>query len=104
MLSFYATNDLLTLYFNAGKHLESLAVNDTVTLKAVGARNGDVTITRQTGPNRFAVTLDQDIFKSRDGKLYVEADETMYVDYAVLKNVLLFGDLEVKKEWIKRSP
>jgi hypothetical protein len=55
LLSFYATNDLLTLYFNARKHLESLAVNDTVTLKAVGARNGDVTITRQTGPNRFAI-------------------------------------------------
>jgi hypothetical protein len=104
LLSFYAANDLLTLYFNAGKRLKSLTVNNMITLKAVGARNGDVKITRQTGPNHFSVTLDQDIFKSKDGKLYVEADEAMYVNYAVLKNVLLFGDLEVKREWMKRSP
>lgn len=104
LLAFYCRNDLLTLYFNARKPLKKLAANQSLSLKAVGARHGDVRIARLPETNHFAVKLDQDIFKSKNGTLYVEADDAMYVKRAVLKDVLLFGDLEVEREWLKRSP
>lgn len=104
LLTYYCEDDLLTLYFNARAVLKLLNINQSTSFKAVGARHGDVTVMKLKEPNRFAVTLHQDIFKSKDGRLLVETDDETFVKSAVLKDVLLFGDLEVEREWIKRSP
>lgn len=102
VLPFYARNDLLTLYFNVRRHLDTL--EGTLRLNAAGARDGKVTINPTPVHNHFTVVLEQDIFKSKEGKLFVDTDASHYVTRAVLKDVLLFGDLEVKREWIKQSP
>ncbi|HHH72219.1 MAG TPA: DUF3108 domain-containing protein [Sulfuricurvum sp.] len=104
LLSFYCENDLLTLYFNSEHPLKNLEGGDSIFFKAVGARHGDVHVTRLKKKNRFAVKLDQDIFKSKDGILFIESDDEMYVKNALFKDVLLFGDLEIKREYLKRSP
>lgn len=104
VMPFYARNDLLTLYFNVRRHLDPLATDGTLQLRTVGARDGKVTIKTASEHNRFTVLLDQEIFKSKEGKLFVETDASHYVTRAVLKDVLLFGDLEVEREWIKQSP
>lgn len=104
VMPFYARNDLLTLYFNVRRHLDTLAADSTLRLHAAGARDGKVTISAAPERNHFIVLLEQEIFKSKEGKLFVETDASHYVTRAVLKDVLLFGDLEVEREWIKQSP
>lgn len=104
--SFWAEDDLLTLYFNGRSALRGLRLAQTVSLHAVGARHGDVRV-RRTGRFTFDVLLDQEIFKTKDGKLFVQSDENFYVEKAIIKDVVLFGDLEVayeKMQWSPKAP
>ena len=101
---FYAENDLLSLYFNVRNVLGTLKASEQLQLSAVGARNGEVHISRQNGMYDFFVYLDQDIFRSKEGKLFVQTDRDLYVKSAVMKDVLLFGDLDVEREWLRQSP
>ncbi|WP_345985924.1 DUF3108 domain-containing protein [Sulfurimonas sp. HSL-1656] len=103
-LPYPAEDDLLTLYFNARPQLESLASGDSLTQHAAGTDGGEVHVTRRPAPYRYSVQLDQDIFRSARGEMEIETDEAYYVKNAVLKDVLLFGDLEVEREWLRQSP
>lgn len=103
-LPYRAWDDLLTIYFNARPQLEMLTPKDSLTLRAAGADNGEVNVTRMPAPYRYSVQLDQDIFRSAHGEMEIETDKAYYVKNAVLKDVLLFGDLEVEREWLRQSP
>jgi len=99
-----AEDDLLTLYFNARKKLETLPPGRSVILRAAGAGDGKVLVKREQAPQHYTVRLEQDIFRSAHGEMQIETDKDFYVKKAVLKDVLLFGDLEVKREWLRLSP
>jgi len=101
---FYAENDLLTLYFNARSVLKSMRRAQEKKLPAVGSRDGIVTVEKEAEPFAFVFLLDQDIFRSKEGKLFVTMDNEYYVKNAVLKDVFLFGDLTVEREALKASP
>ena len=99
-----AENDLLSLYFNARQTLAGLTPGETVGLKAAGTGHGIVRITRETDALHFLFFLDQDIFRSKEGELVVMTDGNYYIKTAVLKDVFLFGDLSVEREWLRQSP
>ncbi|MHC3993624.1 DUF3108 domain-containing protein [Thiomicrolovo sp. ZZH C-3] len=103
-LPYRADNDLLTLYFNARKQLETLVPGQTIVQRAAGADSGEVHVASTPEPFRYSVQLDQDIFRSARGEMEIETDEAYYVKNAVLKDVLLFGDLNVEREWLKQEP
>jgi hypothetical protein len=99
-----ADNDLLSLYFNARPSLAQLPANGTIRLAAAGAGRGIVRIVREKLPLHYILFLDQDIFQSKKGELHIETDEAFYVKNAVLKDVLLFGDLKVERVRLKERP
>ncbi len=113
-MNYFAQNDLLTLYFNAR---ELLRRNDAVlhVLAAVGSRDGKVRLqslrkgasgTQLLEPTLryFArVFIEQDIFRSAHGELYLGLDDALLVDEAVLKDVFLFGDLKVKRTGLQKK-
>ena len=108
-MNFFARDDLLTLYFNARSLLDNPSVPVKKRLRAVGSRNGTVIL--ETLPpgsvnallhsplNRLVcrVFIDQDIFRSKKGELYIGLDKLLLVNEAVLKDVFLFGDLYVER-------
>ena len=108
-MNFFAEDDLLTLYFNVRKLLESPTVPVKRRLGAVGSRSGIVIL--ETLPPRSVtplpdsplntmicrVFIDQDIFRSKKGELYIGLDRSLLVNEAVLKDVFLFGDLHVER-------
>ena len=99
-----AENDLLSLYFNARPLLATLPPNTSVDLPAAGTIHGSVTIERDMTPLHYTLFLDQDIFRSSKGEMAIETDETFFIRKAVLKDVFLFGDLSVEREWLRQSP
>ncbi|GEM_PF-5235054 len=108
-MNFYAKDDLLTLYFNARKLLAGRE-GKPLKIPAVGSRNGLVTLERiadisaggllDSPANALAcrVLIDQDIFRSKKGELFVGLDANLLVNEAVLKDVFLFGDLHVRRK------
>jgi len=103
-LPYWALNDLLSLYFNARSALERMANGGKIHFDAVGSRDGVVRIEKEQRPSEFVIYVNQDIFRSREGKLHISVDREFFVKSAVLKDVFLFGDLKVEREWLKRSP
>jgi hypothetical protein len=99
-----AQDDLLTLYFNAGKVLRQLPPQTGHILYAAGAEEGRVKIIRNNESFTFSVFLNQEIFRSHKGELQIETDRNLYVKRAVLKDVFLFGDLKVERAWLRQSP
>lgn len=103
-LPFYAPDDLLTLYFNARKSLKKLPPAQTVKLPCVGSRSGIVTVGKTARPLEFILFIDQDIFRSKEGKMDIEMDRNFFVKKAVLKDVFLFGDLKVQRQRLEERP
>ena len=101
---YQAKDDLLSLYFNGRETLSALPVGETFNFAAAGAEHGIVKVTRQVLPLHFIFLLDQDIFRSKQGEVYVVTDEALYVKSAILKDVFLFGDLKVEREWLRTGP
>ncbi|GHS88568.1 hypothetical protein FACS189487_07110 [Campylobacterota bacterium] len=100
----YAENDILSIYHNVTKNF--LASGEkSIEVKAVGSRKkarveiaeGKKLKEAQSilGKNgRFLlVFLNQDIFSSSDGALYVNLDDDAIVKKAVLADTILFGDV-----------
>lgn len=104
ILLYRADNDLLSLYFNARPILKRMPLSSRQRFTSVGPRDGKVIAERLDRPERFIFYINQDIFRSRTGELYVEMDQSMFIERAVLKDVFLFGDLKVKREWLRQSP
>jgi len=107
-LKFYSNNDLLSLFFNFKKLFPDLNIKKHHTLHAVGANkdtgkidlfplkkknfsnliSGDLTRIKL-----MKVILSDKIFASKKGELYLGLNSKGLCEKAVLKDVILFGDI-----------
>lgn len=113
LLPYKASNDLLSLFFNIRTILLAIPEGAKKAEHAAGARNdkGEILITNPSGNKRkelatlmpenenrlLTVIVDQDIFKSGKGELYLSLDKDHLAIEAMLKDVLLFGDIRGKR-------
>jgi hypothetical protein len=112
-MPYYAANDLLSLFFNVRHFLKEIPRGSQSIQHSVGATNdkGIVVITNPEGKKRaklaklmpdnddrlITVVVDQDIFESDKGELYINLDKDYLAIEAMLKDVLLFGDIRAKR-------
>ena len=109
-LGYYADNDILTLYFNIAENLKNIRAGEHKIYHAVGAnpKDGKVDVIAPEGEKLSAVKqtcvasandqalvviINQKIFQSENGELFILFDEKSETKRAVLKNVILFGDI-----------
>ena len=115
---FFAQNDLLSLFFNIKKVVSDFSKGNSYKLKAIGANKTDGKLNisipegkkykmleESLGKNniKFIVTINQDIFSSTNGELLISLNKEGFCNNAILKDVLLFGDIrgEMKEFNIK---
>ncbi len=107
-VKFYAKDDILTLFFNLKRYLNGFKTNGEKIFYAVGAnkKDGHVNIYTPTGNeyrkikrllkadgNVLVVIINQKIFASKRGELYINLDNDGICTSAVLKDVIFFGDI-----------
>jgi len=108
-LGYYAKDDLLTLYFNIYSLVKEKEKKANYIFHAVGAekQNGKVEIKVPDKQNRqkyvndlggganwyVAAIIYQKIFSSNKGELYLAVDKEGITSKAILKDVLLYGDV-----------
>ncbi len=117
-LPYYADNDILSLYFNVAKIIGDCTKPFAEDLKAVGAekRTGRVRVETVTGSARddlkrslgesacyLKVTVYQKLFGSKGGELYLSLDDDFVVRRALLKDVIMFGDIRGKLVQLDRT-
>lgn len=111
-LSFYSQDDLLTLYFNLPKRID-LSKAGSYELRAIGAekQDGQVKIVipdgkrytdyvKTLGKGDFwylTAIVHQKIFTSTQGELMIAMDRNGIAQKAVLKDLVLFGDLVAER-------
>ncbi len=111
-LKYYANNDILTLFFNIKHYLDDFKFKGEKILHAVGAnkKNGKVNLIAPTGKKLkmlkkylgknsghfLIVFINQKIFASKRGELYLDINDKGVCTKAVLKDVILFGDIRGK--------
>ena len=109
VLDFYADNDLLTLYFNIGTLIPEKEKKATYAFKAVGAekQQGSVEVIVPDREERagyeknlgkgaawyLTAIIHQKIFSSSKGELILSIDESGITQKAMLKDVMMFGDI-----------
>jgi len=113
-MDYYSKDDLLTLYFNLGNLIDNKKESKAYTFKAVGAekQNGliDVIIPKDNETSEFKEVLGdkgkgwyaraiihQNIFSSDKGELLLRISEDGITQKAVLKDLILFGDIRAVK-------
>ena len=112
-LDFYSKNDLLTLYFNLPKMIKNRSKAAIYEFSAVGAERQKgtvkVTIPKESDLNVYKKTLGegdywyltaiiyQKIFASNKGELMLAVGKDGVAQKAVLKDLILFGDLVAKR-------
>lgn len=109
-LEYYAKNDILTLYFNVAENLKNINFGEHMIYHAVGANQKDGRvdiISPDSGKLKevvescgsyidsryLVVVINQKIFQSSNGELFIMFDKHGETKKAVLKNVILFGDI-----------
>jgi len=113
ILDFYAQDDLLTLYFNISKLIDKKEEKSKHLFSAVGAerQKGSVEILIPSIEERkvyesslgrgdywyLTAIIYQKIFASNQGELYLAIDKDGITQKAMLKDVLLFGDVLVER-------
>ncbi len=118
-VAYYAKNDILSLFFNVRTLLKDIPPGKEKLIHAVGGSNkkGEIVVTNPAGEKRrelaslmpghenrlITVVIDQDIFKSDRGELYISLDSDTLAKEAMLKDVLLFGDIHGYRTWQKGS-
>lgn len=105
---YYAPNDILSLYFNLNSLVEGKNEKEFV-FHAIGAKedNGRVDVAQPAGEeleqmkkfmdlekDRFLkVSINQKIFSSKNGEMYINLSRNNMCNKAVLKDVIMFGDI-----------
>jgi len=108
-LNFYAKDDLLTLYFNLGKAIQKRG--KTYHFKAVGLekQKGQVRVRVPSASERSTYTkllgrgaklyakalIYQKNFKHKKGDIFLSIAADGYVQKAVMKDILLYGDVKI---------
>ncbi len=119
-LKYFAQNDLESLFFNVQNLLLGMQLGDSKVVHAVGGSNkkGEILLTRPNGSKRdelirlmpkhnnqlITVVINQNIFKSDKGELYISLDEDLLVKEAMLKDVVLFGDIHGYRTALNKVP
>ncbi|WP_331774463.1 DUF3108 domain-containing protein [Sulfurospirillum sp. 1612] len=113
---FYTDNDILSLFFNFKHLFPDLNITKHTILHAIGANkdNGKIDIlplSKKEFQNLVSgdmshlyfmkVILDDKIFSSKKGELYIALDKEGICEKAVLKDVVFFGD--IRGELIEKS-
>lgn len=110
---FYANNDILTLYFNI-LELIKIHTTDAMIFHAIGGKkeNGRVDVIKLHGEEQvksadflgvsesetiLKVIINQKIFSSSKGELLLSIGDDNLCSIAVLKDVILFGDIKGTK-------
>ncbi|OPX27751.1 MAG: hypothetical protein B1H07_00895 [Campylobacteraceae bacterium 4484_166] len=94
---FYASNDILTLFVNSSETIINSPKGNLLRFYAIGSSKNDGLITVQKrGDGKFAVVINQDIFSSKKGELVVDIQKSGIWEKAVLKDVMLYGDITGK--------
>lgn len=107
-VNFFAKNDLLTLFFNVSKVIPNFNKGSSYDLVAIGAnkKDGKINISipkdekflelensLNSKNKKFIVTINQKIFSSSNGELFISINKEGFCDKAILKDVLIFGDI-----------
>ncbi len=116
-LPYKAQNDLLSLFFNVRTLLGDIPRGREKAETTAGAKGekGEITITNPAGKKRkeiarlmrdnedrfVTVVINQDIFQSDKGELFINLDADYLAKEVMLKDVLLFGDIRGKRVWQK---
>ncbi|MCH9814126.1 MAG: DUF3108 domain-containing protein [Epsilonproteobacteria bacterium] len=118
-LPFFTTEDLLTLFFNLRYHLGSdYTIKENRRLVAAGASDKDGRIDiRMLGNKEYqeistllkesdhilGVVLNQRIFASPKGEMFVNVNDEGICTAAILKDVVMFGDIRGELKKIKST-
>lgn len=119
LLPYYAKDDLLSLFFNIRTYLKGIPRGKQKITQAAGAKDdkGEMLIKNPAGAKRLelaelmpqnedrfiTVVINQDIFSSDKGELYINLDSNYLAEEAMLKDVLLFGDVRGRRVWQEGS-
>jgi hypothetical protein len=118
--AFFTQNDLLSLFFNIKQLVPHFDQGCNYKMKAIGAnsQNGAIDIfvpqgkkyqqlndALQTNDTKFIAAIHQKIFSSAKGELFISLNKEGFCNKAVLKDVLIFGDIigEITEFNIKES-
>lgn len=97
ILPFFTDNDLLSLFFNLKDILLDLEVDKEFNFVAIGNdKNNGIISVKKLDKRNLKVYLNQKIFSSKRGELEVELENDGLCKMALLKDVLLFGDIVAK--------
>jgi hypothetical protein len=101
----YSENDILTLYHNVAvmfakegvKELNASAIGSKKPVRIVAPEGNQLKTAKKTFDNAeglyLVVILNQNIFGSEEGELYINLDSDMTASRAVLKKTIMFGDI-----------
>ena len=108
-LDYFASDDLLSLFFNLQSKMLDFKQGDEHVLKAVGANKtkGKISVLipaqekmkslekvlKTDSKIKFIAYINQKIFSSKRGELMISLNDSGFCNKAVLKDVLLFGDI-----------
>lgn len=108
-LDYFSSNDLLSLFFNMNKFVPNFNQGSNYSLTAIGASKDkgkiDIIIPRGEkykdlensleieSSKKFIAYINQKIFSSKRGELFISLNDYGICNKAVLKDVLLFGDI-----------
>jgi hypothetical protein len=110
-LPYYATNDILTLYFNILGQLSKFTTGAKNIFHAIGANKTDGRVDVMIpegawekelqdelgytkGDRYLVVTINQKIFMSENGELHLRISPQGVCTHATLKDVAMFGDIK----------
>jgi hypothetical protein len=113
-LDFYSEDDLLTLYFNLNHKIADKTKSASYTFSAVGAENqggnAEIIIPKKENHNEYKESvgenddswyaraiIHQNIFSSDKGELMLRIGNDGITEKAVLKDLILFGDIRAKR-------
>jgi hypothetical protein len=117
VMPFFAQNDILTLFFNL-KHIlgKNFETEDEIKLPTIGAseKNGKIDLRSISGKefdeiskllekseHLLAVVLNQRIFASQKGEMFLNLNDDGICTSALLKDVVMFGDIRGKIKNLK---
>ena len=96
-LSYFAKDDILTLFFNLPHYLKkNPCISKKCIFRAVGANKKDGNVDIQKIGKNFKVRLHRRIFASKEGEMMVHLTPQGICDSALLKDVIFFGDVKAK--------
>lgn len=111
---YYASDDLISLFFNANRIVDTLAPGEKKMLHAIGVNTekGEVVLKRpdldeaahmtELMPSRvdrslFSVNVTEDIFADEEGALLISLDGDALPGEAMLEGVIMFGDVRAQR-------